>query len=336
MPRHAHLRKARREFLAYKERNNKESTVRQYSWLIKDLVEFCEREDVNSTSDLDGWIIHQWMNKRQSEDEVAPATLKTNVKSIKAFLRWCESNDLIEQGFADKIDNPNVADHKMRSDEVVREDRMDQILDYYSKYNYATNYHTAFRLLWHVGCRASSIIALDLDDYHPRDDYIHFQDREKTGTPLKNGKKGERIVSISRDVQHLLNDYIEGRRTSIEEDSGREPLFTTPHGRINRGGLYKAFTAASRPCVYKNVCPHDRKEANCEAALDKEQAPSCPSSKSLHPIRRGVITKMLNEGFEKKQISHRCDVSEKIINKHYDNRTEEEKQQTMGVNAEEL
>jgi hypothetical protein len=45
---------------------------------------------------------------------------------------------------------------------------------------------------------------------------------------------------------------------------------------------------------------------------------------------------MLNEGFEKKQISHRCDVSEKIINKHYDNRTEEEKQQTMGVNAEEL
>jgi hypothetical protein len=45
---------------------------------------------------------------------------------------------------------------------------------------------------------------------------------------------------------------------------------------------------------------------------------------------------MLNEGFETKQISHRCDVSEKVIEKHYDNRTPKEKQQTMGVNAEEL
>jgi site-specific recombinase XerD len=95
---HPHQKKTRRESLSYKERNNNQSTVRQYSWLIKDLVELCERENANTTSALDGWIIHQWINKPQDEDDVAPATLKTNVKSIKAFIRWCESNELIERG----------------------------------------------------------------------------------------------------------------------------------------------------------------------------------------------------------------------------------------------
>jgi len=289
MPRSIHIRKARREFLSYKERNNKESTVRQYSWLIKDLVEFCERENANSTSDLDGWIIHQWINKRQDEDDVAPATLKTNVKSIKAFIRWCESNELIERGLAEKIDNPNIPDHQMRSEEVIHEERMNKILSYYENYNYATYHHAAFQLHWHVGCRASAIVALDMEDYQPHRDQIHFRDREETGTPLKNGKKGERIVSISQDVQHLLNDYIEGRRADIVEDSGREPLFTTKYARVSRGRLYKNITGISRPCVFKNECPHDRKESECEAARDKAQAPPSPSSKRLDPIRPGAI-----------------------------------------------
>lgn len=75
------------------------------------------------------------------------------------------------------------------------------------------------------------------------------------------------------------------------------------------------------------MCPHDREIEKCEAAQMKKNAPSCPSSISLHPIQHGSITYHIDRGWPKEKLSERVDVSVEVLNKHYDARKKEQERQ---------
>lgn len=138
------------------------------------------------------------------------------------------------------------------------------------------------------------------------------------GTALKNGEGSERNVTSSEGLIDVLNDYIEGRRSDVLDEFGREPLFTTPSQRVDRGHVYKNITGYTRPCVCANVCPHDCEIDSCEPAQKKKKrAFGCPASRSTHPVRRGSITHHLNCGWPKEKVSERCDVSVATLEKHY-------------------
>jgi hypothetical protein len=123
----------------------------------------------------------------------------------------------------------------------------------------------------------------------------------------------------------VLRDYTASRRSTKKDDYGRDPLFTVAGGRLTRQRAYKNIVAFTRPCVIGENCPHNREINTCEAAQRKVKAPSCPSSVSLHPIRKGAITYHINEGWPKEVLSERVDVSVEVLEKHYDFRKNERK-----------
>ena len=60
-------------------------------------------------------------------------------------------------------------------------------------------------------------------------------------------------------------------------------------------------------------------------ANTRDAASKCPSSVSPHAIRRGSITHSLNSDMPDKVVSDRANVSPKVIEQHYDRRTEQER-----------
>jgi site-specific recombinase XerD len=324
-PRDQNPRKARRDYLDSKAGSLKASTIRCYEIVTADFVEFLEENGIEGTQEIDGYIVHQWILKRKEDDDVAPVTLQNNVRHLRVFLKWCEACELVEEGLYEKIEVPSIHDDQERSDKTVSPIKIQSILSHLELYEYATRLHAATKFLWHTGCRISGAVALDLRDYNPEENYIAFRNRREVGTPLKNGKKSERNVTLSEGVIEVLNDYIQGRREDVTDEYDRKPLFTTTHGRMTRQRMYKNFVAVSRPCVYDNYCPHGRETTECTAAVRKKRAFECPSSDPLHPIRRGSITYHLNQGWPIEDVSERCDVSQSVLEKHYDVRTHEDK-----------
>lgn len=322
------LRRARTDYLSYKKRNNKESTVRYYESVLRGFIEYCEEEEsVTHVDEIDGYLIQQWQIKRQREDNVAPITLKNNTKHLIVFLKWCVSSELLPPELPGKVDVPNVSEEDTRSDEVVGPDRIEEILDYLEMYQYASRLHAAVKVLWHTGCRISALISLDVDDMDALEGVLKFRNRRDSGTALKNGTKSERNVTMNKETMDVLSAYKRIKRAEVEDDEGRNPLFTTEHGRITRQRVYKNFVGVSRPCIYTNECPHNRDLDDCDATK-KAEAYGCPSSKALHPIRRGSITYHLQSDWPVEKVSQRCDVSVSVLQDHYDVRTHEDKRET--------
>lgn len=88
--------------------------------------------------------------------------------------------------------------------------------------------------------------------------------------------------------------------------------------------MRRDFYEMTRRCTYGAECPHDRDEMDCEAAKDSK-AVKCPSRFSTHPLRRWSIMHQLDAGISKELLSDRVDVSVPVLDKHYDQRSEERK-----------
>lgn len=335
MNRNVHPRKARNDYFDARRGSIKESSLRSYEYPTKHFVEFLGQRGIDSMQDVDGYVLQQWILDRKADD-IKPITVHNNVKHVARFIRWCESSEIVPQGVADKMEIPEVSDAETTSDDILGPDTAETIITYLEQYEYATRQHALISFLWHTGCRVSAAMSLDVDDFVPREGYVSFRDRKTAGTPLKNGEKSERNVTLSRDVQNVLTDYIEARRHDVTDDHGRSPLFSTQQGRASRQIIYKNTVGITRPCVYTNDCPHNRDIQGCDAAQQKRAAMQCPSSTSMHPIRRGSITYHLNQGWPVEKVSERCDVSVEVLEKHYDARTEEDKRQGRREYVDEL
>ena len=322
------LQKHRNEFLKYKQETQKASTARAYEFPTKSLIQFAIKRNVKDADDLTKGLVNAWIDQRR--EEVKPITAHNNAKHIRVFLKWLGQRDHADWGIHQKIDVPDVPDRKDVNEVMLPAERAERVLDFLDTYHYATTYHALFYTMWHTCCRISGAISLDVEDFKVNpygENSLRFSNRPQTDTPLKNKSKSEREVNISEGLTTVLNDYINGPRYEVSDEYGRNPLFTTPNGRLYRQRSYKNVVAITRPCVAGDTCPHDRVINECEAANDKDQAPSCPSSVTHHPIRKGAISHHLNEGWPKEQLSQRADVSPDVLDKHYDLRSEQKKRE---------
>jgi integrase len=185
--------------------------------------------------------------------------------------------------------------------------------------------------LWNTGCRIGALRSLDLRDLdleakrpNAAGPALHFVHRPEAGTPLKNDEKSERWNGISEYVAGVIRDYIEGPRHDVTDEHDRQPLVTTAQGRIARSTVRDALYRVTRPCWRGEECPHDRDPDDCEATENGSMS-TCPSARSPHDVRSGRVTAYRLEDVPRVVVSDRMDASERVLDKHYDRRSERQR-----------
>lgn len=307
------------------------STVSGYETKLGYFETFCNREEITNLNRLDGRRIESyqvWRRQHSTGDELSPVTMEDDCYLLHDFLEYLASINAVREGLCDQVRFPDTDGVDDVRDIELSEERLTSVLSYLEKYEYATREHVTVLLGARLAARPSDVYALDLDDVYLDGDspYIEFQNRPEQ-TRLKKGDGGERQAAISESVRDVLKDYIEQNRVETTTTAGRKPLLTTQHGRLSKSTMRKDVYKWTCPCRIDGNCPHDRDPSECEARQRVAKASTCPSSLPPYALRHGFISSARRKGVAKAVLSDRCDVSEEILEKHYDERTEAEKRE---------
>lgn len=306
---------ARELFLDHKEGNCAEATVRNYRYHLRPFVEWCEEEDFDNLNDLSGRDLQQFRLWRKDASDLTRMTIKNHMSSLRVFLKWAASVEAVPSDLYDKVMIPRVPPEERQRDETLHAERAEELLEWLDRYAYASIEHTALALLWETGMRMGGALTLDLEDVRLDEEQLRLIHRPETDTPLKNGERGQRLVAISSELARLLGDYIQDRRNAVTDEHGREPLFSTDQGRMATTTFRRLIYKVTSPCFRDEPCP------DCTG----ESEGKCGEAVSPHSIRRGSITHFLSNDVPVDVVSDRMNVSQKVLDQHYDKRSEEVK-----------
>lgn len=311
-------------YLADRETEVAKATLYSHSSRLGHLIRWCDEEELDNLNDLTGRLLHEYRLWRRREGDLAPASEKTQMDTLRVFIKWAESIDAVESDLHTKVRSPVLRDGQNVRDVMLESDRADELLLYLERYEYASRQHVALKLMWHTMMRVGAVHSLDVDDYDPDEQSIAVVHRPETGTTIKNGENGERLVALSGDVCRLLDDWIADRRPDVEDEFGRRPLLATTNGRAHQTTLRGDCYRVTRPCFVAGACPHDREIEDCEGIV-YTTASECPSSVSPHALRRGGITHHLNHDVPTDVVSDRANVTRGVLDEHYDRRNQRER-----------
>lgn len=312
-------------FLRHREPSVRPSTLQNARTRLNYFLAWCEEREIYNLNDLSGRDLADFVAWRR--EDIAPTTLQKQLSTIRVFLEFCADIEAVEQGLREKVHAPELPDGAESRDVHLETERAEYILEELDRYHYASRRHVVMLLLWRTGMRRGALEALDVDDLQPDEHAIELKHRPEEGTALKNGEAGERWVYLGPTVYQVVEDYLNNPdRPDVTDSYGRRPLLTTNNGRASDSTIYDTVHRATQPCRYGDGdCPHDREPESCEAVGSMNSPSKCPSSHSPHAIRRGRLTRDLNDDVPPEVVSERADVSLDVLYEHYDARTQREK-----------
>jgi len=301
-------------FLDHKSTHCSDATVQNHRYRTNHFVRWCDEEGIDNLNDLTGRDIHRYRLWRKEDGDLNKLSLRMQMSTLRVLLKWAGSIEAVPENLYDKVLVPDVSRKQRQRDETLGAEDAEDILRHLAKYEYASKEHALLGVLWETGIRVGTAHSLDVDDVQTENDCLQVVHRPDTDTTLKNGESGERLIAIKPPLRNLLTDYIEEVRPDIMDEHGREPLFVSEQGRLSRNSLRRVVYRVTAPCYRGEECP------GCEGRDAK-----CEESVSPHAIRRGSITHFLTSDVPDQIVSERMNVSPKVIDVHYDKRSEETK-----------
>ena len=306
---------ARELYLDHKATHCTEATVQSHHYRTRHIVNWCEENGIDNLNDLTGRDLHEFRLWHMEEHDINQMSLRQHMCTLRVFLKWAASIEAVPADLYDKVMVPKVGRGERQRDDMLSSDEAEELLEYLSRYHYASFRHVIIALFWETGIRIGAAHSIDLNDVCSDEGYIDLVHRPDTGTTLKNGKSGERPVAITEGLDELLEEFIENVRIDAVDEFGREPLFTSQQGRLTRSSIRRKVYDTTAPCFQGKPCP------DCIDNMDKK----CPEAVSPHAIRRGSITHYLTKDVPIEVVSDRMNVSRDVLDQHYDKRSEEVK-----------
>jgi len=311
-------------YLEHRRGEVSESTLSSHRYRLNEFVEWCEEQEVHNLNDLTGRDLHAYRVHRRESDDLKAVTLQGQLSTLRVFLKFCSSVDAVEEGLHEKILLPKVSGEQQASRTTLEPERAEKILDYLGKYQYASRQHVLLTLLWRTGLRMGTTRAIDLGDYDPDTPGVELVHRPEQDTPLKNKDRGERWVALRPHTVTVIDEYIAGPRKDVTDEYDREPLLTTAQGRASTSTIQGSVYTLTRPCIH-DECPHAEYDPETCEFTKRENSTKCPSSRSPHDVRSGAITAHLLNDVPVEVVSGRMDVTQSVLDRHYDRRSEREK-----------
>lgn len=251
-------------FLEYieKERNYSPHTVLAYSTDLNQFILFLQALKIRSFHSVEKKDLREYLGVL-IDGGISKKSIARKIASIRALFRYLRKIRHIENNVALTLSPPR---QERRLPQYISEELMKKVLDVPDISTQRGKRESAIlELLYSCGIRCGELIALNVEDYDPKQATIRVSGK---------GRK-TRIVPVGRKAVSAINFYLQSREHTLKHPSDRnakQPLFVLENGKR----LYQmAVSRIVSRCI--------RKVADLEKT-------------NPHIIRHSFATHLLNRG----------------------------------------
>lgn len=113
-----------------------EETIESYGYKLTRFVEWCEQEDIDNLNELSGRYLLEF--KQSRSEHLNPVSLKGQLDTLRAFIRFCESIDAVETDLHNKVLSPTLNQGNRERDVLVKPETATNVLQHLSRFDYAS------------------------------------------------------------------------------------------------------------------------------------------------------------------------------------------------------
>jgi Site-specific recombinase XerD len=180
-----------------------ESTVKARRYRLGHFVRWCDEEGLENVNELTGRLLHEYRLWRREDGDLNKVSVKSQMDTLRVFIRWCETIDAVEPDLSTKVLSPNLSNGENQRDVMLEADEAEDLLNYLTRFDYASLEHTLLLLLWKTGMRVGAAQGLDIEDYDSTEGTLVCANRGES----KFGLDYLSIVAKSRTYLYSIRKY---------------------------------------------------------------------------------------------------------------------------------
>lgn len=147
-------------YLADKENELSEASLKGHKYRLGHFVRWCDEKEIENLTTLTGRQLHRYRLWRREDGNLNKVSEKTQMDTLRVFIRWLESIDGVEQDLSQKVLSPSITPDENSRDVMLDSDSASKVLAHLEKYKYASIQHVAIALMWHTMMRVGGVHAL--------------------------------------------------------------------------------------------------------------------------------------------------------------------------------
>lgn len=190
-------------------------TCKAYQRDLKNIEYYCEQQNINKWSDLDGRQLRGFVATRHRQG-IGGRSLQRNLSAIRAFYRYLLKEGKVKNNPAEGIIAPKSP---RKLPKVLDADQTAQLVEIKEDDTLAIRDKAILELIYSSGLRLAELISLNLND-------IDFNDRILTVTGKGNKT---RSVPVGRHAIKAVKQWLKSRGTMVDETE--LALFVSSRGK---------------------------------------------------------------------------------------------------------
>ena len=183
-----------------------DSTFYAHTSRLGHFVRWCETvADIDNLNVRTGRSVQRYKTWRRNEGDLNTVSVRTQLSTLKVFLKWCEGINAVSPGLHELVQPPTLKGDEGVDDRTLSPEQVDEMLGHLSKFEYASFRHVLVEVLWVTGMRLGGIHSLDVSDYSVTEGKLKLRHRPSMGSECESLLRA--ILAVSGHLRQPNVDH---------------------------------------------------------------------------------------------------------------------------------
>lgn len=115
-------------YLRDREKELAQASVQAHEYRLNHFIRWCDEQDIDNLNELTGRQLHEYKLWRRDDGDLNSVTVKTQMDTLRVFIRFCERIDAVHAELHDKVQSPSLTDGENQRDVLKDGDTAETIL----------------------------------------------------------------------------------------------------------------------------------------------------------------------------------------------------------------